>query len=97
MSKLTTLAEGQLTAVGSITIELVEADENPHRGDCPMATTADRVTPSTLSRHRRHSDDFAGPLRFHLDQMGKSIMTTQQAQQSPCSTSKINYRRSPRT
>jgi hypothetical protein len=27
MSKVTTLAEGQLTAVGTITIELVEADE----------------------------------------------------------------------
>jgi hypothetical protein len=29
MSKVTTLAEGQLTAVGSITIELVEADKTP--------------------------------------------------------------------
>jgi hypothetical protein len=29
MSKVTTLAEGQLTAVGTITIELVEADETP--------------------------------------------------------------------
>jgi hypothetical protein len=27
MSNITTLAEGQLTAVGTITIELVEADE----------------------------------------------------------------------
>jgi hypothetical protein len=29
MSKVTNLAEGQLTAVGTITIELVEADETP--------------------------------------------------------------------
>jgi hypothetical protein len=29
MSKVTTLAEGQLTAVGTITIELVEADQTP--------------------------------------------------------------------
>jgi hypothetical protein len=29
MSKVTTLAEGRLTAVGTITIELVEADETP--------------------------------------------------------------------
>jgi hypothetical protein len=29
MSKVTTLAEGQLTAVDTITIELVEADETP--------------------------------------------------------------------
>jgi hypothetical protein len=29
MSKVTTLAEGQLTAVGTITIELVEADVTP--------------------------------------------------------------------
>jgi len=29
MSKVTTLADGQITAVGTITIELVEADETP--------------------------------------------------------------------
>jgi hypothetical protein len=29
MSTVTTLAEGQLTAAGTITIELVEADETP--------------------------------------------------------------------
>ena len=29
MSKVTTLAEGQLTAVGTITIELVEAGDTP--------------------------------------------------------------------
>jgi hypothetical protein len=29
MSKVTTLASGQLTAVGNITIELIEADEAP--------------------------------------------------------------------
>jgi hypothetical protein len=29
MSTVTTLAEGQLTAAGTITVELVEADETP--------------------------------------------------------------------
>ena len=29
MSKVTTLAESQLTVVGTITIELIEADETP--------------------------------------------------------------------
>jgi hypothetical protein len=29
VSKVTTLAEGQLTAIGTITIELVEADKTP--------------------------------------------------------------------
>ena len=41
---VTQLARGAITAADTLTIELVEADETPGRGDHPMTSEGDRAT-----------------------------------------------------
>jgi hypothetical protein len=50
MSNVTILASGRLSAVRSLTVELIEADETP--AVIILARETDRATPATVPRCR---------------------------------------------
>jgi hypothetical protein len=48
VSQITQLASGAITAVDTITVELIEADETPRGRHCQMAREADRAASATV-------------------------------------------------